>query len=139
MTDFLIAQNDDPELLEWLAKAEKDGGGFAKAIAQAGLNADSENYPLVRPVLVAMRKKYPAYEPSDAVKQEVRQDLTPEEHQAEHVRLHRALDELLACYLSQRRIPRTSIHDEIFELMKWAHEMTLRPSPTPEESGGTTA
>jgi len=62
--------------------------------------------------------------------------MTPDAHQAEHVRLHRALDELVACYLSQRRTPRTSIHDEIFELMKWAHEMTLRPSPPPEESGG---
>lgn len=63
--------------------------------------------------------------------------MMPEGHQTEHVRLHRALDELLACYLSQRRTPRTSIHDEICELMKWSHEMTLRSSPTPEDSEGT--
>lgn len=60
--------------------------------------------------------------------------MTPEDHQAEHVRLHKAFDELLACYLSQRREPRTSIHDEIFALMKWSHEMTKSPTPPPEEN-----
>jgi hypothetical protein len=70
---YLIAQNDDPELLEWLAKANQFGGSFISSIARAGLVADHENYPLIRPLLIEMRKKYPAYEPSDAVKQEVRQ------------------------------------------------------------------
>lgn len=70
--EFLIATNDDPELLEWLAKAEKDGGGFVKAIASAGLRADFENYPLIRPLLITMREKYSKYEPSDAVKQEIK-------------------------------------------------------------------
>src|ERR1700722_10333779 len=65
---FLIATNDDPELLEWLAAADRDGGGFVKAIARAGLSADHENYPLIRTLLLVMRRKYPAYEPSDAVK-----------------------------------------------------------------------
>lgn len=69
---FLIATNDDPELLEWLAKADQEGGGFVKAIAHAGLSADSENYPLIRTLLLVMRRKYPAYEPSDVVKQEIR-------------------------------------------------------------------
>ena len=54
--------------------------------------------------------------------------MTPEEHQTEHVRLFRALDELMACYLSQRTEPRTSIHDEILALMTWAHQMTLYPT-----------
>lgn len=70
---FLIATNDDPELLEWLAAADRDGGGFVKAIAHAGLQADCENYPLIRTLLLVMRRKYPAYEPSDAVKQEIRE------------------------------------------------------------------
>lgn len=70
--EFLIAQTDDPELLEWLAKANQDGGGFVKAIARAGLVADCENYPLIRSLLLVMRAKYPAYEPSDAVKEEIR-------------------------------------------------------------------
>jgi hypothetical protein len=67
----LVAQIDDPELLEWLAKAKEDGGGFVKNLAEAGLVADHENYPLLRPLLVFMRKKYPAYEPSDEVKREI--------------------------------------------------------------------
>lgn len=73
MNTFLIAQNDDPELLEWLAKADKDGGGFIHNLAHAGLVADPENYPVLRPVLIEMRKKYPAYEPSDEVKREIRE------------------------------------------------------------------
>ena len=70
---FLIAQNDDPELLEWLANAQQRGGHFISAIAKAGLQADHENYPIIRNVLMTMRQKYPAYEPSDAVKQEIRE------------------------------------------------------------------
>jgi hypothetical protein len=69
---FLIAQSDDPELLEWLAKAENQGGDFVRSMARAGLVADHENYPLIRLVLMALRRKYPDYEPSEAVKQEIR-------------------------------------------------------------------
>lgn len=70
---ILIAQNDDPELLEWLANADRFGGGFVRSIAQAALVADHENYPLIRPLLIVMRKKYPQYEPSEQVKQEIRE------------------------------------------------------------------
>ncbi|HLZ49244.1 MAG TPA: hypothetical protein VKP61_00700 [Candidatus Acidoferrum sp.] len=70
---FLIAQTDDPELLEWLAKASQEGGGFVSSIATAGLVADHENYPLIRPLLLVMRKKYAKYEPSEAVKREIRE------------------------------------------------------------------
>jgi hypothetical protein len=70
---FLIAQNDDPELLEWLAAAKERGGTFVSSIAHAGLVADWENYPLIRPLLIQMRAKYTEYEPSDAVKQEIRE------------------------------------------------------------------
>ena len=66
-----VAQNDDPELLEWLAKAEQQGGGFVQSLAGAGLRADAQNYPLIRPLLLLMRTKYPAYEPSDQVKEEI--------------------------------------------------------------------
>jgi len=71
-SQFLVAQNDDPELLEWLAKAEQDGGGFVQGIASAGLRADPENYALIRTLLLVLRRKYPQYEPSDAVKEEIR-------------------------------------------------------------------
>jgi hypothetical protein len=67
-----VAQEDDPELLEWLAKAKERGGHFVAAMATAGLHADWENYPLIRTVLQVLRAKYPEYEPSDAVKQEIR-------------------------------------------------------------------
>jgi len=68
---MLIAQNDDPELLEWLANAQQKGGGFISSVASAALVADFENYPLIRPFVIQMRAKYPQYEPSDAVKQEI--------------------------------------------------------------------
>jgi hypothetical protein len=58
---MLIAQNDDPELLEWLAKADQDGGGFVRSVARAALVADPENYPLIRPLVLALRQKYPVY------------------------------------------------------------------------------
>lgn len=69
---MLIAQNDDPELLEWLAKADRDGGGFISSIARAALVADDSNYPLIRPLILLLRVKYPKYEPTDQVKQEIR-------------------------------------------------------------------
>jgi hypothetical protein len=69
----LVAQHDDPELLEWLGNAQARAGGFVSNLAYAGLVADHDNYPLIRPLLVQMRQKYPQYEPSDAVKQEIRE------------------------------------------------------------------
>ena len=69
---FLVARTDDPELLEWLSKAREEGGGFVSHLAHAGLVADHENYPMIRGLLMFMRKKYPAYEPSDAVKAEIK-------------------------------------------------------------------
>jgi hypothetical protein len=69
---MLVAQNDDPELLEWLANANQRGGGFVASLANAALRADPENYWLMRPLLLQMREKYPDYEPSEAVKSEIR-------------------------------------------------------------------
>jgi hypothetical protein len=54
------------------AKANQDGGGFVSAIARAALVADWDNYPLMRPLILQLRAKYPRYEPSDAVKQEIK-------------------------------------------------------------------
>jgi hypothetical protein len=70
---ILVAQNDDPELLEWLANAMLNGGSFVKALATAALVADHDNYPRLRPLLLEMRAKYSKYEPSDVVKQEIRE------------------------------------------------------------------
>jgi hypothetical protein len=74
---FLFANNDDPELLEWLNNAFRRGGGFVSHFAAACLNADCDNYALIRPVLLKMRARYSAYEPSEAVKQEIRERLKP--------------------------------------------------------------
>lgn len=69
---MLIAHNDDPEMLEWLNNVSQNAGGFLQNLAQAGLRADHENYPMIRPLLLEMRKKYPRYEASEAVKQEIK-------------------------------------------------------------------
>jgi len=59
---MLIAQNDDPELLEWLDNASRKAGSFLSSLAFAALYADFENYPILRPVIVEMREKYPQYD-----------------------------------------------------------------------------
>lgn len=69
----LIAQNDDPETLEWLSNASHRGGGFISSFARAALVADWENYRLLRPVIVALRAKYPDYEPTAQVKREIQE------------------------------------------------------------------
>jgi len=70
---YLIAQSDNPELLEWLASADQFGGSFVRSVARAALVADRENYALIRPLIMELRRKYPKYEPTDAVKQEIRE------------------------------------------------------------------
>jgi hypothetical protein len=69
---MLVAQSDDPELLEWMNNASQRAGGFLSYLAMAGLRADWENYPLMRPLLLTMREKYPQYEPSEVVKREIK-------------------------------------------------------------------
>lgn len=52
--------------------------------------------------------------------------MTPEEHQQAHKLLHRALDELLACYIDEARSG--SIDNPIWQLLQWAYEKTMIPS-----------
>ena len=57
---------EDPELFDWLATAagqrqRPSAGGFVRTIAEAGLRADSDNYRLLRPALLALKAKYPEY------------------------------------------------------------------------------
>lgn len=63
--------------------------------------------------------------------------MTASEHRLEHIRLHRALDELVACYLSQQTESRTSIHDEIYALMKWNYAMMSDAPAVPEPATST--
>ncbi|MGH8863277.1 MAG: hypothetical protein ACREVZ_01290 [Burkholderiales bacterium] len=57
---MMVAQTD-PELLTWLLNAQRKAGGFVATLAEAAMRADHENYPILRPVLVQMREKYPQY------------------------------------------------------------------------------
>lgn len=54
--------NDDPELSDWLFNAQMQGGGFVSAISAAGLRADVDNYRIIRPALLELKKKYPDYD-----------------------------------------------------------------------------
>jgi hypothetical protein len=67
----MIAQDDDLQVFEWLVNAAAGGGGFVSSFAIAALRADDENYPIIRPALIVLRKKYPVYEQSEFMKQEI--------------------------------------------------------------------
>lgn len=51
----------DPDLLTWLLNAQQYAGDFLKNAAEAGLRADQDNYPLLRPTLLELKAKYPKY------------------------------------------------------------------------------
>ncbi len=73
MDKMLTAQTDDPELFEWLLTASNRGGGFVSSFARAALCADGENYPLIRPLLLTIRDKYPEYKPGEGLQRELRE------------------------------------------------------------------
>ncbi len=57
--------------------------------------------------------------------------MTKAELQARHCELHRAFDELLACYISQQplTVPMRSMRKiSIHEFMAWSHEQALDPA-----------
>lgn len=52
-------------------------------------------------------------------------NMTPEEHQARHIELHRRLDELIADMIATTKmLPSTT---SVAQLMHWSHEQTLAP------------
>jgi len=57
--------NVDHELLDWLVSADQWGGSFVQTVARAGLCADHENYPILRPALLVFKQKYPKYGTGD--------------------------------------------------------------------------
>jgi hypothetical protein len=57
----LVVANRDPDLFTWLSNASAHAGDFLKNIAEAGLRADPQNYPILRPTLLALKAKYPKY------------------------------------------------------------------------------
>ncbi len=64
-----IAQ-EDPELIDWLLGIANDkpvsAGSFLHSLAHMALRADNENYPIFRPALLEMKKKYPQYKFTEA-------------------------------------------------------------------------
>jgi hypothetical protein len=67
----MIAQEDHPHILEWLSDVSYRGGSFVRLLAAAALVADSENYPLLRPIVWTMFKKYPDYQPGQIAQRDV--------------------------------------------------------------------
>ena len=57
--------------------------------------------------------------------------MTPDEHRARHVELHRALDELFADFVAHQPGSRF-LERPILELIKWSHTQTIEPSPLDE-------
>jgi hypothetical protein len=74
----LVAEQDEEEIQRWvygvLGREENSdleriryeegkgrAGGFLSAFVQAALRADGFNYALMRPVIVALKLKYPSY------------------------------------------------------------------------------
>ena len=67
----MVAQ-EDVELFPWLIAVSHHAGDFLKNLGEAGLRADRLNYPILRPVLLAMKTKYPSY--GDEEEQRMRAD-----------------------------------------------------------------
>lgn len=63
--------------------------------------------------------------------------MTPEEHKARHDQLRRALDELVADWITHDpRMPRPST-STIGDLIAWSHRQTLEPDHGPESEART--
>lgn len=58
--------------------------------------------------------------------------MTPAEHKARHITLHREFDELLADYLQHHpgALPTTI---PLIDLMKWSFEQTRNPTELPRD------
>jgi len=58
--------HQDPKLLPWLLGivngCPNPSGDFLRALAEAALRADAENYVTLRPALLDIRTRYPEYE-----------------------------------------------------------------------------
>ncbi len=52
----------DAELDTWVANLMRMGcGGFLQAVYEVAVCSDPQNYELVRPLLLELKKKYPKY------------------------------------------------------------------------------
>ncbi len=60
----------DFELIPWVyGVLEQGAGGFLTSMAEAATRADQDNYPILRPVLLQLKAKYPDYHSTHSVEQ----------------------------------------------------------------------
>ena len=58
---------------------------------------------------------------------------TPKEHKERHVELHKALDELIADFISHTsKLPSDT---SLMELMKWSHQQMMEPTELEVDDG----
>lgn len=66
----MIAQEDE-ELLNWLLgimhERPNRSGGFLRSLADTAMRADAQNYPILRPALLEIQKKYPQYNYQESI------------------------------------------------------------------------
>lgn len=119
----LIAEQDEEDIQRWIWGVENEApqpsGDFLKKIVAAALHADPENYPLLRPAIIALKKKFPKYRLDDP-------HLEPALHRDRHQLLHREFDELMADYLSHNRGAMPS-NTTLTQLMEWSYKQTIEP------------
>lgn len=64
-----MTAHEDPELIDFLLNCTSWAGAFLAKLAEAALRADTENYPVLRPALLSMKRKYPDFAvPFNAIK-----------------------------------------------------------------------
>jgi hypothetical protein len=60
----MIVQSD-PALISWVLGISNGkptrAGDFLRAVANAALRADTQNYEILRPALLELKEKYPQY------------------------------------------------------------------------------
>ncbi len=58
--------HEDQELFNWISclanQSPRKSGGFLEALGSAVVRADGDNYLLLRPALLALKRKYPEYD-----------------------------------------------------------------------------
>jgi len=73
------ADEEHPDVFDWLANAHARGGGFISHCAGACLQADAENYQFLRVVVPIMVRKYPQYLSPEAVARDIAREVADDE------------------------------------------------------------
>ncbi len=61
-----MTAQEDSELFNWIFclanQTPRKSGGFLASVGDMAIRADAENYLLLRPALLQLKKKYPEYD-----------------------------------------------------------------------------